>query len=130
MDSFRSDTVMIKTKVHIGASISKMCVNHCSVEQTYTCSLLHGVQDVFGWDQKVQQAPQGVSLITTFNDLEKLAEKSGCRGIEGRVQHRQQVLDGVLQRVWVLKIQEGEVFQEMFQWKVWSKWKQSPSSQM
>lgn len=60
------------------------------------------------WDQKVQQAPQGVSLIAAVNDLEELAEKCGRGGLEGRVQRRQQVLNRALQRVKVLKTQPKE----------------------
>lgn len=63
---------------------------------------------MLGWDQEVQQAAQGVSPITTVNDLEELAEKSRGGGLEGRVQHRQQVLDRAFQRIKVLKTQERE----------------------
>lgn len=58
---------------------------------------------MLGWNEKVQQAPQGISLIMTVNDLEELAEKSGGSGLEGRIQHRQQVLDRGLKRIRVLK---------------------------
>lgn len=63
---------------------------------------------MFGWNKKVQQAPQGISLIMTVNNLEELAEKSGGGGLKGRVQHRQQVLNGALKRIEVLKTQERE----------------------
>lgn len=63
---------------------------------------------MLGWDQKVQQAPQSISLITTIDDLEELTEKSGGGGLEGRVQHRQQVLDRAFQRIKVLETQERE----------------------
>lgn len=63
---------------------------------------------MLGWDQEVQQAPQSISLITTINDLEELTEKSGGGGLEGRVQHRQQVLDRAFQRIKVLETQERE----------------------
>lgn len=62
---------------------------------------------MLGGNKKVQQAPQGISLIMTVNDLEELAEKSGGGGLEGRVQHRQQVLDRALKRIKVLKTQES-----------------------
>ena len=61
---------------------------------------------MFGWHQKVQQAPQGIPPITAVYDLEELAEESGGGSLEGRVQHRQQVLDRAFQRIRVLKTQE------------------------
>lgn len=63
---------------------------------------------MLGWDKKVQQAPQCVSLIVAVDDLEELAEQSGGGGLEGRVQHRQQVLDRALQRFKVLETQRRE----------------------
>lgn len=67
---------------------------------------------MLGGNKKVQQAPQGISLIMTVNDLEELAEKSGGGGLEGRVQHRQQVLDRALKRIKVLKTQESRGFKK------------------
>lgn len=61
---------------------------------------------MLGWDQKVQQAAQSVSLKMAVDDLEELAEKCGGGGLKGRVQHRQKVLDGALQRIKVLNTQE------------------------
>lgn len=58
---------------------------------------------MLGWDQKVQQAPKGVSLIMIVDDLEELAEKRGGGGLKGREQHRQKVLDGSLERIKVLE---------------------------
>lgn len=58
---------------------------------------------MLGWYQEVQQAPQGVSLVTAVDDLEELAEQSRCGGLERRVQRRQQVLDGTFQGFKVLK---------------------------
>lgn len=85
-----SDNISVQFCLHrLSHKLCSMLQSH----KTYTCSLLHSVQDVLGWDQKVQQAPQGVSLIATVNDLEELAEKGGGGGLKGRVQHRQQVLD-------------------------------------
>lgn len=57
---------------------------------------------MLGWNKKVQEAPQGISLIMAVNDLEELAEKSGGGGLKGWVQHGEQVLDRPLNRVKVL----------------------------
>lgn len=58
---------------------------------------------MLGWYQEVQQAPQGIALVTAVDDLEELAEQSRRGGLERRVQRRQQVLDGALQGFEVLK---------------------------
>ena len=74
---------------------------------TYTCSLLYTLQDVLGRNQEVDQASEGVTLVTTLNDLKELAENCGGGGLKGRVKGRQKVLDGLIQRVWVLKAQRN-----------------------
>lgn len=68
-------------------------------EDTHTGSLLHSVQNVLGWKEKVQQAAQGVSVVTSLDDLEELAEESWGSGLKGRVEHREKVLDRTLQTI-------------------------------
>lgn len=58
---------------------------------------------MLGWNKEVQQAAQGISLIPTLDDLEKLAQKSRGSGLKGRVEHREKVLDGTLETVQVLE---------------------------
>ena len=84
-----------------------ICVWFCVLgwTLTYTGSLLYTLQDVLGRNQEVYQASEGVTLVTTLDDLEELAENCGGGGLKGRVKGRQKVLDGLIERVWVLKAQ-------------------------
>lgn len=83
---------------------------------THTCSLLNSLKHVLGWDQEVQQASQGVSLIATVDDLEELADNSWGSCLKGRIQNRQQVLDGPLQRIKVLKREKEKEYYSMSYW--------------
>ena len=54
---------------------------------------------MLGWKKEVQQAAQGISAVPTLEDLEELAEKSRSSGLKGRVEHREEVLDGTLETI-------------------------------
>ena len=71
---------------------------------THTRRLLHALKEVFGWDQKVQQALQCISLVTLLDGAKQLAEDSGCCGLKGWEKGRQGTLDGGFQGFWVLYI--------------------------
>jgi hypothetical protein len=45
---------------------------------------LHALKDVLGRDQEVQQALQGVAVVTLLDGAEELAEDDGRGGLEGR----------------------------------------------
>lgn len=48
-------------------------------------------------------------MVMTLDDLEELAENCGGGGLKGWIERRQKVLDGLLQRVWVLKAQGSKI---------------------
>lgn len=63
---------------------------------------------MLGWNKKVQEAAQGISVVMSVNDLEELAEKSWGSGLKGRVEHREKVLDRTLEAIRVLETQGGK----------------------
>lgn len=60
---------------------------------TYTGRLLQTLQKVSGRDEEVGQTLEGISVVTTLNDLEELAEDSRGRNLKRWVEGRQTALD-------------------------------------
>lgn len=60
---------------------------------THTGRPLHTLQKVLGWDEEVAQTLEGVSVETTLDDLEELAEDSRGRDLKRWIEGRQTALD-------------------------------------
>ena len=80
--------------VSVGVEVKRGHFTSICITQTHTCRLLYTLKDVLGRDQEVQQALQGVAVVTLLDGAEELAEDDGRGGLEGREEGRQGALDG------------------------------------
>ncbi len=69
---------------------------------THTGRLLHALQKVPGRDEEVGQTLEAVSVVTTLDDLEELAEDSRGRDLKRWVEGGQTALDRRVQGLGIL----------------------------
>lgn len=76
------------------------------LNKTHTCRLLDALQQVFGWNEKVEEALQRIAVVTFLDGAKQLAEDDGRRGLKGWEEGREGALDGCVQGFRVLQHKE------------------------
>lgn len=89
---------------------SCLCSGCCSKNKlhTHTCSLLDTLQQMFGRNQEVQQALQGIAMVAFLYGPKELADDDGCSDLKRREEGRQGSLDGQVQRFWILETSQSQ----------------------
>lgn len=74
-----------------------------SSAETHTGILLQVLQEVLGRKQEVEEVAEAVSTVTAVHHCEDLRQQGGGRGLEGREDGGQRLLDAHIQRLRVLQ---------------------------